>query len=103
MTLTAWDKPTLTREPSRTTRTERFDATSLQYRPRRLLAFPRRRWLGDREPHRALRADGDVSIFHRAHLARRRLRLQRSRRRSGEADARDVAGGRSGSEYPGNS
>src|SRR5262249_42117588 len=84
--LTTWNDidrlgyPALTWESSQTARVERFDATSFQYRPRCLLAFPRRRRLGDREPHRALRADGDVSVLHLAHLARWRFRLQRSTR-----------------------
>src|SRR5262249_13093368 len=73
-------------------RVELRDATKPPNRPRRLLALPRGRWLVDRKPHRALGADGDVSLLHRAHLARRLLlRLERSCRRGGEADAGDVA------------
>src|SRR5262245_1562474 len=54
-----------------------FHAKSLQHHSRRLLALPRRRRLGDRKPHRAVRADGDVSVLHRVDLTRRPvLRLQ---------------------------
>src|SRR5262245_29210986 len=77
---------------ARTAGVELFDATSPRYRTRRLLAFPRGRRLGDRESYRALRADGDVSLLHRAHVARQLLLwLQRTRRRGRATDAGDLA------------
>ena len=45
----------------------------LSRRDRRLLPVPRRRRLGDREPHRAVGADGAVSVPDRGHRARRLL------------------------------
>src|SRR5215470_7844805 len=80
--------------PPRIMGAEVADAPPLRDRPRRLLALPRRRRLGDRKPHRAIRADGDVSVLHRADLVGGHpVRLGRPRRSGGAIVALDLAGG----------
>src|ERR1700722_8747703 len=56
------------------------DSLHLSRRPRRLLHVSGGRWLGDRQPYRAVDLDGAVSVSDRADLARRLLRLQGTRR-----------------------
>ncbi len=65
----------------------------LSRRHRRLLSLQCRRRLGDREPHRALDADGDVPVSDPGDGHRRLHRLARSCRRGGAAHRRRLAAG----------
>src|SRR6185437_11730992 len=63
----------------------------LSRQPGCVLHLPRRRRLGDRQPHRSVDPDGAVSVSDRAYLARRLLRLEGARRPGGGAVAADLA------------